>query len=248
MMLVRLDVMLWRATRVVVLLLALSQPLEAQALPEATANSTRDGISVENDLMSFLRLALQQAGAPVRLDYSATCPDRRNELIPFPKITIKPPMRGAVGLKAVREIFQREPSTTVDRAANGTIWISIGDIPRALLRARISSLELTPLEQYNPMLAVVAAEKTNDMRLLMAKLGVHPAVVVADYLLNQPGSIAEHLPASVSNVTFDQFLDLIATEFRGVVIYGTCDQPSLFSIQFVPLIRSTAMWPGNGLP
>jgi hypothetical protein len=47
---------------------------------------------------------------------------------------------------------------------------------------------------------------------------------------------APHLPRLTQNLTADEALDLVATTFKGIVLYGICTLPDgkgLFQVDFV---------------
>lgn len=183
----------------------------------------------EDSVLEYLAPALSSAGEGARLYYRTECDMRKSQMwdpVPFPRVDVQPPSKGAKGLAAVREIFRSDQDVLVTEGPSGIIRIRIGNPPGRVLQARIRRLKLDALERQFPEWTVYGIEKAGDVRAAMR--GLHakaapysPPLVSARVIRGAP-----HLPSAMRNVTLEQVLDLTASTFKGIVVYGACTQPS----------------------
>jgi hypothetical protein len=193
-----------------------------------------------HSLIDYLRPALTYNGGVARIYYAGQCPakDRSSLVQPlvFPSVWFQPPLQGATGIDAVRQIFSDDPSVTVMQGRSGMLRITIGSVSGTALQTRIPSLTLDPTEQYTAMSAldkigITAAKYAKERGL---PFGLAPSII--DHLVSGPVKGAPHLPGLTLNVTLDEQLDAVAKTFKGVVTYGECKQPdgkSLFRLGFI---------------
>jgi hypothetical protein len=142
------------------------------------------------------------------------------------------PTAGQSALAGVRSVFLDPSEATVTQTEFGVIHIVIGEVNDRILRTRVSILALSPLEQYNPSLAIVALEHTPEMMLATRQFNIRQIVRMEEYGLRQPIATEPHLPPLLRDMTADEILDKIALTFHGVVLYGACWQPPVFDINF----------------
>ncbi|HZW87311.1 MAG TPA: hypothetical protein VFF41_07635 [Gallionella sp.] len=206
---------------------------------KAEASSPAQGISqVEGKrnvdaILKYLWPALKSAKKAGRIYYYAACQPNDNDPVQFPRISAQPPSISNTGLAAVQEMFEKDKSVKVTEGQPGIISIRIGNVPDAILRTKISLLALQPRDQYNDFLALRAIENTKEVQAAMRKRGVRTvSPIVINMIMVEPAEGAPHLPSSMTNVTVDQALDLVAKTFRGIVLYGACMRPSLYKIDF----------------
>jgi len=133
----------------------------------------------------------------------------------------------------VPEIYANDKLAVVTKRPSGIISIRIGEVPDAILHTKISSLILQPRDQFSGYFAVFAIEGAQDVQNATAAFGLHEVLPTFIDILTFPPSDRPHLPSSITNVTMDQALDLVASTFKGIVLYGACTQPPAFSIEFV---------------
>lgn len=203
-----------------------------EASPSTQVISQSEGGKNENAILRYLLPVLKSDEKAGRLYYRATCQPDNNYPIPFPKISVHPPSKSSTGLAAVREIFQNDKNVSVMEGQPGIISIWIGKAPDAILQTKISLLTLKPIAQYNYSIAFVAIENSKEVRAAMLEHGLRvPSTLINDILV-QPAKGLPHLPSTMTNVTMDQALDMVARTFRGVVIYGACTEPRLYKIDF----------------
>ena len=167
-----------------------------------------------------------------RIYYNAAC--NPGDLYPFtfPFVNVRPPSKDVSGLKAVREIFRNDENVLVTEERPGLISITIGNVPDAILKTKIQVLNLVPIEQYNYDAAIGVIENNKQVRAALSKLDVSTPMIVFNELLTPPGPGLPHLPPSMMNLTMDEALDAVASTFGGVVLYGACTQPRLYTIYF----------------
>jgi hypothetical protein len=192
-----------------------------------------------NSVIDYLRPVLTYVGGVARIYYAGECPPKDPsslQEVRFPSVWFQPPLDGAMGLDAVRQIFRDDPNVTAMQDRSGMLRITIGSVSNALLQARIPSLTLDPIEQYN---ALSALDKITMTAGTYAKehglpFGVAPYVI--DHIVSGPVKGAPHLPGMMQNMALDEQLDAVARTFGGIVTYGVCVQPdgnSLFHLGFI---------------
>lgn len=186
-------------------------------------------------LLTLLRPALRTAREDGRVYYGGTYPANTGEIVPFPVLQIEAPPTGDLGLVAVRDIFRAQSGVTIGERP-GIIAVTIGDPTLAVLSTKIRMLSLTPVEQYNPTLAINAIEATNEVGAGMQQLRFKtPQITLSEQLVTQPARGLPHLPPSMKDLTLDQALDSVARTFKGIVFYGACEEPSgdnLMTLEF----------------
>ncbi len=207
------------------------QNAEASPVTISAAESERN----EKVVLKQLWPVLQIAGEAGRIYYRAPhCEPANVYPAAFPQIDISAPPKSGTGLAAVRKIFESDKSITVAEDRPGIISIRIGDVPDTVLQTRIPVMELNPQAQYDRGAAIGAILAANEVRAAIRALGIHMPLQItrADMLVVRPAEGLIHLPASITNVTMDQALDVVAKTFKGIILYGACVQPPFFAISF----------------
>jgi YD repeat-containing protein len=108
-----------------------------------------------------------------------------------------------------------------------------------VLQTRIHRLKLKPLDAYNPGLAIAAIQNANEVASAQRRLGVEPPVIITDMNVVEPTHGLPHLPSTLTDVTVDQALDLVAKTFKGVVSFGVCDDPGrsgMFDVDILQVV------------
>jgi hypothetical protein len=195
-----------------------SESTPGQAGLREVSNRNKDTV------LKCLRRAASSSDIAIRLYYLGDCSPNDEEPIPFPFTKVEPPSKGKTGLASVREIFKNDKNVAVTEEA-GIIKIWIGKVPTEILRTKLSSLTLDPIEQYNPDEAIIAINNTKEMQAAMRSFGLS-AVWSASSSRTLPAKELPHLPASIKDVTVEQILDLMAKTWDGPVIYGACAVPT----------------------
>jgi hypothetical protein len=175
---------------------------------------------------------LDTFGLSGRIYYVGTC-DSHDRYIPpaFPKVTLRQSANAAGGIVAAKDIFSNDPNVRVSgEIADKVVRVWIGKVPKALLDTKISIVRFQPLDQYNPARAIAVIEDTREVQRAMDKIDVHEMPIPFERALVLPRTGLPHLPPYLTNITLDQALDLVATTFSGVVIYGECFQHNLLHI------------------
>ena len=126
----------------------------------------------------------------------------------------------------MREMLETNaPDAVVSKGPHGTVQVRVGAVSTTILRTRISVLKLTPLEQYNPNLAVEAIERTKEVTSAMQRRGLRFPLMLVDMILQKPREDLPHLPSLIRDATVDEALDSVAVTFSGIVLYDECRQP-----------------------
>jgi hypothetical protein len=192
----------------------------------------------ENDVLAALGPQLRYVGGGARIYYDFHCPiDHDRGQIVLPLVVLHAPSPGTMGLSAIRDIFQGDAGVTVTRDRSGMIRIWIGDAWTAVPQTRIRNLDLDQRARYYPWDAIAALQGAREFRSEVTRLRLKgPPMQLLDVAEAVPVDTAPnlpHLPLSVTGVTADQALDLIARTFQGVVVYAACRGSSpLFFINF----------------
>lgn len=210
-----------RATFLAVLLFVGSGALAAQpdnVLWDGTLhNQSRAN---EDALIKPLQTALNTGGYVGRLYFQAACNPRISEYdIRFPDFAARTP-KGR-GVRAVRSVFSSSAPVTVIED-EGIARITLGTVPRAILNTRIRRLTLTPIDQYNAIMAIAAIQSAPEFRAAMDELGVRTPVTTLSYPMQMPAPGLPHLPEILTDITVDRALDEVARTFGGVVLFGAC--------------------------
>ena len=208
----------------------------AQAASSALIRIQIESRNREEAVLAVLRARLPAMGNAGRVYYDGECTLEPELAVQFPHMRLRAPAADKMGLEALRDAFGDAKSTSVTRDASGMLRVIVGDIQSEVLRTHITRLHFTPLEQYNPGLAIGALVGSPEAQ---AVLEAHKIVLPLEYsdgLVTPPRPGLPHLPPSVVGVTVDRALDMIASTFGGVVLYGTCAQPSALTIRFAPVV------------
>jgi hypothetical protein len=208
----------------------LGERTEASSLLLVTSLS--EGERNENAVLKHLWPTLRSAGKTGRIYFRADCRSGDNYPPTFPKVDVQSPSKGETGLAAVREIFRKDRSISVEEEEHGIIRINFDKIPKEILNTKISLLTFEPDAQYNYFLAFAAIENAEEVRAAMSKLGmsVAPRPIIMPTV--QPAEELPHLPPSMVNLTMDQALDSVARTFGGIVLYEICERPHEYIINF----------------
>jgi hypothetical protein len=189
-------------------------------------------------VLNFLRPAFTSKGGPCRISYSTVCA-RDDSALPFPKLQLRPPSTHETGFDAVREIFTDDNRVKVTRNPSGIISIRVGEPPTDILQTRIGRLSLTPNEQYNEQLAIVAVMHTEEFKSAERVLGIKEPMSVLAVNIVEPTKGLPHLPSTLTNITVDEAFDRIAQTFRVAILYASCppqpNQPRMIMFNSVPL-------------
>lgn len=187
----------------------------------------------EYAVLKYLLPVLKKNDKVGRIYYSTFCHADEGYPNLFPKIDVQSPSRNVTGLAAVLHIFRGQQNIAVTETPPGIIRIRVGRVSDAVLQTRISSITFSSIEQYNPSMAISALESSEDVHAAMNKLGIHVASRVTNLGIALPANGLPHLPGSLTNITMDQALDLIAQTFGGVVIYSDCSKSHSFMVDFI---------------
>ena len=216
----------------VVLALVLCGVQTAVGDPPAPIDSPPERSGSLGAVQRYLWPVLASAGKTGRIYYEAVCPPTEYFPLAFPPIEVRPPLANATGLAAVRSVFRDEKGVLVAEDPPGIIRVRIGRVPDAILRTRISTLTLKPIEQYNSYPAIWAIERTREVQSAMEELHVVVPVRAVDMPFVMPAEGLPHLPPEVTNVTMEQALDMVARTWGGIIFYGACTEPGTYEISW----------------
>lgn len=189
----------------------------------ASTGVSRD-VSERNELavLEALRPIIRASNKTIRVYYrAAACPTNGDDdPVPFPSVKLRPAKANA-GVAAVREIFGDDRNVAVKEEPPGTIRVWIGKVTTTVLQTKLTSVDLSPWERYNQSMAIAAIRDTKELQGGARALRLM-AVADSGGLVARPAKGLPHLPAVIRDVTVDQALDLVASTFRNVVVFGMC--------------------------
>jgi hypothetical protein len=214
--------------------------------PSVQLESPRESERNEKELLKILWPQLKAAGDAGRVYFTALCQKDDKLPIAFPQFDVQPPPSRDRGLAAVRDMFRNDSSVTVTENEPGIIRIWFRSVPDAILQTKISSLRLGPIPQYNPVVAIQAIENAPEVQSAMRTLGVRTLEMPINMLVGGPADGRLHIPGSMNNVTMDEALDTVARTFKGIVLYGACTQPELYTISFTGGVYYDDSWLTTG--
>jgi hypothetical protein len=191
----------------------------------------------QHAFLNALRPALYAAGRQARVDYQASCEPVTGKVL-FPSTAVHPlPPHRPLDLAAFREMFVTDKNVVVSEAAPGIVSVRIGHMSDALLHTRIPELIFyARMDRYSPQGVFYELKMNGTVRASMKQIGVRPANYVSEFLTGERVEGFPHLPSEMRDATVEQVLDRVARTFNGVVLYGTCTNPPVFLLQFVPLV------------
>jgi hypothetical protein len=203
--------------------------LAAQDLSNARTDSQPTRQHHEEAVLEYLRDVAWSSRKAMRLYYQADCHSPKaasiDDDVPFPTFSVQPPSGDKSGLAAVREIFKNAKDVTIKEEPEGIIRIWIGKVPTEILQTRIPQVRLDRLAQYDPELAIGAIENTKEIDAAKHSLRVTSVLNVGGLMAPAEKSLPS-LPSSMTNLTMDQALDMIAKTWGGPVVYGACSVPT----------------------
>lgn len=216
---------------------------QAEASPVAWLTLQNESEHNEKTLLRYIWPALKAANKSGRIYYTAVCQSYdKSPIVAFPRFEVLPPLKGETGQAAVRDVFRSDQDVTVTEHERGIVRIRIGNVPDAILDTKISALTFGSLSQYNSTLAIGAIESNSEVQAAMRKLGVQVPLKVYNMLVIQPAAGLPHLPPTLTDVTVDQALDIVATTFKGIVMYGACRKERFFDVTFAGGVYFDDRW------
>ena len=212
------------------------QSLEASPLTQLAQKS--ESKENANTVLGYLKPILKSEGKVARIYYSGSCEKEGDYyMVSFPRVRADLPLRkSGTGLAAIREVFRNDPRAKVSEGADGIVRIVIGQPPATILDTKISIVTFDQDQQYTESLALTRIQSSKEVQKAKRTQGVHldgtPLYMSA---VKPPTAGAPHLNASMVNLTLDQALDSVAQTFGGIVLYGACAAPHLYTIRYVSL-------------
>jgi hypothetical protein len=209
------------------------QGARASSIQGISDSLAATGTRNEDAMLKYLVPVLNHDAKAARIYYAASCQtdeDYPYYPYPFPKINVQPPSRDVFGVSAVRQIFQGDANIKVEETPDGIIRVRIGELHDEILRTKIPRITLTPKQQYNDWASFFAIQDSNEVQAAMHKLSGHFDSEPGSWHVTEPDKASPHLPESLTKVTMDQALDLVAKTFKEIVLYGTCTRQRYYII------------------
>jgi len=207
-----------------------AQASSIQGISDALAAT---GTRNEDAMLKYIVPVLNHDAKAARIYYATSCPkdeDYPYYPYPFPKLNVQPPSRDVFGVSAVRQIFHGDANVKVEETPDGIIRVRIGEVHDEILRTKIPHITLTPEQQYNDWAAFFAIQDSNEVQAAMLKRGGHFDSEPGSWHVTEPDKASPHLPESLTNVTMDQALDIVAQTFKKIVLYGACTKQHYYII------------------
>jgi hypothetical protein len=211
----------------------------AWALPGVCATSKsddtwyRESLNNQREVMGALWPVLRSAGQPGRLNVLAYCPPNYRSRLVFPRVRVLPAPEGSSGLTAAKAVFSQDKNVLVSQSADGIFHIVVGHVPEAVLHTAIARLDFDVVGQYNSWAAIDGIVQSDEVQTAMKRLKLRRPLKYYAIPVVPPLEGLPHLPTTVTNVTMDQALDLVAKTFQGIVLYELCETSDLYDISFL---------------
>ena len=197
----------------------------------STEKQTGDNIVVEdenrNRLWGAVKSALYGTDVAVRVNYQSHCELNKGflpEPIPFPKVPVFEPPASSSEIDRLRLMFSDAEDVEVAVKPSGVIETTVGDVSRELLETKINRLDFTEDAQYNAPTALYEIQETPDFFMKKEALGLRRGGAwEMSTLLAVADDMLPSLPATLDDVTVDEALDLVATTFDFITIFGICE-------------------------
>lgn len=204
----------------------------ADVSPPSSTAAPEPGRHYERPVLSYLWPLLQPVHKVARIYYEATCSTDKHYPLPFPEMDVQPPLTSEDVSAAVRSMFRMEHDVTVADDQTGIIRVRAGRVSDAVLQTRIARLQLTPIQQYNVLLAIWAVQNSPEVQSTMRHLDIHVPQRIVDMTGVLPAEGLSHMPSEISDVTMDQALDMIAKTWGGIILYGACSEPAMYEVSY----------------
>jgi hypothetical protein len=192
------------------------------------------GDSNADNVLNCFRSALATLKLVGRIDYQAVCLSQPTRLS-FPSIDTHALSHGENGLIAFQQMFNGDKDVAVTEVYPGVIRIGIGHVPESLLQTKISNLTITADEQSDYHAVLRALRSNEAVKAEIKRLGFQHANYIDIYPTSLLPSRQPQFPLSMHHVSVEQVLDRIALTFKGVVLYGACENRHLYEFFFMPI-------------
>ncbi len=206
----------------------------------SAATFAKDSENNKRRFLKYLWPILKSNRMAARVYYEAKCDPGSQYLMDFPPIDMRSPGQGLTGIEAIRSLFAE--NIHVEGSRHDIVRITIGSVQTSILSTKISSVRWSPIGQYNPELAALTPQGAPEVKSEMSRLKIQSPSVYMNIILAQPAPGLIHLPTSITDVTMDRALDLVATTFHGIVLYGTCQKEGIFMTNFIGGIYFDDRW------
>ncbi len=196
------------------------------AMSAAISSCFAKGIQVEmSGFVAHVQPILHASNNGGRVYYQGICQGSgMSEELRLPVIYLREVPHGKTGIEAVQSML---PTEAVVEQRPGLISMQLAPVPAKLLSTNIGNLKFTERERFDSTLAVIAVMENSDVTSAMRRLGFNVPIQDVSIMPTTPRSELPHLPASLSNVTVDQALDLVARTFGNIVFFGVCEKSRL---------------------
>jgi len=188
--------------------------------------------AAQSEVLKQIVEAARSARRGVVLVYSGECRWGDDYSMPLPSLPMESSTDGLKGVASIRALLLRaEQRVSIIETAD-VVEIRLGHPLETIFNTKISELRLDPFAQYNPALAINAVENSDDVKTALAHAKLHMPARTFNLFVTSPNQRLPHLPPNLRNVTVGYVLGIIAKQFRGAVLYGTCAHTGIIEITF----------------
>lgn len=176
---------------------------------------------------------LNATGKSARIYYGGDCqvPDNNTNLMPQPSLRFNANTKDVNDLEALtRALANNDNLSIVERG--DIIGLYINYEREKFLDTEIADVSFSVEEQYNANLALSAIAEDGALQAAEEVFGKQHMALLLIEGVRQPTEGYPHLPPSISNVSFDEALDVVAKTFHGIVFYETCGPTSNYKVLF----------------
>lgn len=184
------------------------------------------GASID-DLATRLKALKITDEYPLRVYYHGDCAmvgTQFFESIPFPIQSLNPSTSDGGALEKVTSLFTDESkiNTYIDDA--GMLRLHIGNSIDYPLFTNVDSFGIPSNVRHEPGTVVDYIANTPETKEVMKRFGLQQTATLSVFSL-QPGysDDSPQVPENFGDLTLNEALDVVASVFRRVVVYSTCD-------------------------
>jgi hypothetical protein len=190
----------------------------------------------EEVALRYLAPAIRAHASAGLIEYRGVgCRSEGYDTIPFPLTDIHPSPNEQASAGSVHELIRGDHDVIVDETIHGFSKIEFGDLPPNILKTRIARLKVPYRDQFDPNLVWASITDSPEVRAAEGRLGTMDPRQIVDMLVQEPRPGAPHFPASLTDITVEDALDVDAKTFNGIVVFGACEKPLFYEIGFFPL-------------
>lgn len=196
-------------------------------------------ISSEHELVGVSLETFRTDSSGARVYFESSCKSARKPnlltlgSLPLPKIGIRSVPETQPPLIMAKQTFLGNGGVSAHINGSGLVVVEIGKVNKGVLETKLNSIQLNATQRYNPQLAIDKILNLATVQAAENRLELFLLPRPMDLQIVSPAPGLPHLPAQIRSMTLDKALDMVASTFHGVVIFGVCSRWGVYDVRFV---------------